>query len=108
MVPLPNVVSLATETVTPNVSGSPAKHPKIKFIQSKGAPNFTNSVKGHDYSCPVPDAQRTREPSVDTEMLSLAGEMEAEVDNDNLMLSAHLASTSMKDVDAEMESFLGD
>jgi len=89
MIPLPNVVSLPIETVTTNASGSPAKHPKIKFIQSK-------------------DAQRTRELSVDTEMLSLAGEMEAEVDNDNLMLSAHLASASMKDVDAEMESFLGD
>jgi hypothetical protein len=41
-------------------------------------------------------------------MLSLAGEMEAEIDNDNLIMSANLASASMRDVDAEMESFLGD
>ncbi len=67
---------------TPGTPGSatnvkPAKHPKIRLIQSKAsgsrgsplasAPKDTDSRRSSE----IP---RTREPSLDTEMLSLAGD----------------------------------
>jgi len=67
---------------TPGTPGSatnvkPAKHPKIRLIQSKASGSRRSplaSVPKDTDSRLSSEIPRTREPSLDTEMLSLAGD----------------------------------
>ncbi|KAF8333177.1 uncharacterized protein EI90DRAFT_3122236 [Cantharellus anzutake] len=80
--PLPADAGLAPGDGTPGTPGSatnvkPAKHPKIRLIQralaSRGSPLAKDTDSRRSSEMP-----RTREPSLDTEMLSLAGDGEPE------------------------------
>lgn len=103
---IPAVIPLAakedTKTATPASTAptnpSPVKGPKIKFIHSssKVAPAVSSPLAARDThaaSSPPPEVydRGTREPSLDTEMLSLA-----EPDRD-------VSHVPLKDVDVEME-----
>lgn len=97
-----------------SVAGSPAKHPSIKRAQGqskarKGSKRSKELALAGD-SVISSDVPQTREPSVDTEMLSLAGDGDA----DDGGLSSLPRTSGAKGQykrrmgDAEMEEFLAD
>ena len=90
--PLP----LFSAASTPVPSVTPTKHQKIKFIQAKMPAVSSPLAQG---SSPVPSemAPPTREPSLDTEMLSLAGEGHENEPEDH-----------RREVDMDMDSLLGE
>ena len=112
---IPPVINVTHESspAPSSIAASPAKHPSIKRAQGKSKPR-KGSKRSKELalagdSVMSSDVPQTREPSVDTEMLSLAGD--GDVDDGHAPLprtSSAKGQYKRRMGDAEMEEFLAD
>ena len=114
---IPPVINVIHESspAPSSINASPAKHPSIKRAQGqskprKGSKRTKELTLGGD-SVMSSDVPQTREPSVDTEMLSLVGEGDADDGAPTTALprkSGAKGQYKRRMGDAEMEEFLAD
>lgn len=112
---IPPAIAIHESSPAPSsVTGTPAKHASVKRAQGQTKPRKTSKRTkevnlGAD-SLPSSDVPRTREPSVDTEMLSLMGDGDDDVGGPSSVpqSSAQNGKYRRKMGEAEMEEFLAD
>lgn len=114
MPPTININATRDSSPAPSsIPGTPAKHPSLKRAQGQAKPRKSSKrSKELAIAADSSDVPHTREPSVDTEMLSLMGDGDGE-DIGQLSLPQASGPTAKGQYrrrmgDAEMEEFLAD